>query len=59
MFFRVNYQLLWEQKDQQAYNIFPQILTHTELLPYIKKKMKTNIYSTEILHHLMVHILNK
>ena len=37
MFFRFNYQLLWEQKDQQAYIIFPQILTHTELLPYIKK----------------------
>ena len=33
-FFRFNYQLLWEQKDQQAYINFPQILTHTELLPY-------------------------
>ena len=34
-FFRFNYQLLWEQKDQQAYINFPQILTPTELLPYI------------------------
>ena len=33
--FRFNYQLLWEQKDQQAYINFPQILTPTELLPYI------------------------
>ena len=36
-FFRYNYQLLWEQQDQQAYINFPQILTQTELLPYIIK----------------------
>ena len=36
-FFRFNYQLLWEQQDQQAYIQFPQILTQTELLPYIIK----------------------
>ena len=36
-FLRFNYQLLWEQKDQQAYVNFPQILTHIELLPYIIK----------------------
>ena len=36
-FRRYNYQLLWEQKDQQAYINFPQILTHIELLPYIIK----------------------
>ena len=35
--FRFNYQLLWEQQDQQAYINFPQILTETELLPYIIK----------------------
>ena len=34
-FFRFNNQLLWEQQDQQAYINFPQILTQTELLPYI------------------------
>ena len=34
-FFRFNYQLLWEQQDQQAYTNFPQILTEHELLPYI------------------------
>ena len=32
-FFKFNYQLLWEQQDQQAYIHFPQILTQTELLP--------------------------
>ena len=36
-FLRFNYQLLWEQKDQQAYVNFPQVLTHIELLPYIIK----------------------
>ena len=36
-FFRLNYQLLWEQQDQQAYINFPQIFTETELLPYIIK----------------------
>ena len=36
-FFRFNYQLLWEQQDQQAYINFPQVLTKTELLPYIIK----------------------
>ena len=35
--FRFNYQLLWEQQDQQAYINFPQILTQTELLPYVIK----------------------
>ena len=36
-FFRFNYQFLWERQDQQAYIHFPQILTQTELLPYIIK----------------------
>ena len=36
-FFRFNYQLLWEQQDQQAYTNFFQVLTPTELLPYIIK----------------------
>ena len=34
-FFRFNYQLLWEQKDQNAYTNFPKALTDIELLPYI------------------------
>ena len=36
-FLRFNYQLLWGQKDQKTYIHFPQILTETELLPYIIK----------------------
>ena len=34
-FFRFNYQLLWEQKDQNAYINFPQVLNDTELSPFI------------------------
>ena len=34
-FLRFNYQLLWEQQDQQAYIHFPQMLTQTEFLPYL------------------------
>ena len=37
-FFRFNYQLLWEQKDQNAYVNFPQVLTDTERLPFIIRK---------------------
>ena len=37
MFFRFNFQLLWEQQDQQTCIHFPQILTQTELLPNIIK----------------------
>ena len=57
-FFRFNYQLLWEQQDQQAYIHFPQILTQTQLLPYIIK-MNIDIYSTGILPHLILLTLNK
>ena len=56
-FFRFHYQLLWEQQDQQAYINFPQILTETELLPYIISNEK-NIYSTGILPHLTSLFLN-
>ena len=34
-FFRLNYQILWEQKDQNAYIHFPQVLTETHLLPFL------------------------
>ena len=34
-FFSFNYQILWEQKDQNAYVHFPQVLTETELLTFI------------------------
>ena len=34
-FFRCNYQLFWEQQDQNAYVHFPQVLTEIELLRYV------------------------
>ena len=34
-FFRFNYQLLWEQQDQNAYIHFPQVLTEIELPLYV------------------------
>ena len=46
--FRFNYQLLWEQKDQQAYINFPQILTHTELLPYIIKNENKHLHYRDL-----------
>ena len=40
-FLQFNYQLLREQKDQQAFINFPQILTHSKLSPYnIKNENK-------------------
>ena len=34
-FFRFNYQLLWEQQDQNAYIHFPQVLNEIKLLPNV------------------------
>ena len=47
-FIRFNYQLLWEQKDQQAYVNFPQILTHIELLPYIIKNENKHLHYRDL-----------
>ena len=47
-FLRFNYQLLWEQKDQQAYVNFPQILTHIELLPYIIKNENKHLHYRDL-----------
>ena len=35
--------MLWEQQDQQAYINFPQILTQTELVPYIIKNEQKHL----------------
>ena len=44
-FFRFNFQILWEQKDQNAYIHFPQVITETELLPFlIRKDFKHSYY---------------
>ena len=54
-FLRLNYQLLWEQKDQQAYINFPQILTHTELLPYIIKNENKHLYYRDLTSFNVTH----
>ena len=43
-FFRFNYQLIWEQQDQSAYVNFPQVLTETQLLPFIIKNTNKHVY---------------
>ena len=47
-FLRFNYQLLWEQKDQQAYINFPQALTHIELLPYIINNQNKHLHYIDL-----------
>ena len=47
-FLRFNYQLLWEQKDQQAYLNFPQALTHIELLPYIINNQNKHLHYIDL-----------
>ena len=34
-FLRFNYEILWEQQNQDAYINFPQVLTEVELLPFV------------------------
>ena len=43
-FLKFNFKLLWEQKDQQAYINFPQILTHLEFLPHIIKNENKHLH---------------
>ena len=54
-FFRFNFQLLWEQKDQQAYINFPQILTHIELLPYIIKNENKHLHYRDLTSFNITH----
>ena len=54
-FLRFNYQLLWEQKDQQAYINFPQILTHIELLPYIIKNENKHLHYRDLKSFSVTH----
>ena len=56
--FRFNYQLLWEQQDQQAYINFPQILTQTELLPYNIKNENKHLHYRDFTSFNVTH-LNK
>ena len=52
---RFNYQLLWEQKDQQAYINFPQILKHIELLPYIIKNENKHLHYRDLTSFNLTH----
>ena len=54
-FLRFNYQLLLEQKDQQAYINFPQILTHTDILPYIKKNEYKHLHYRDLTSFNVTH----
>ena len=47
--------LLWEQKDQQVYINFPQILRHTELLPYIKKNEHKHLHYRDLTSFNVTH----
>ena len=54
-FLQFNCQLLWEQKDQQAYINFPQILPHTELLPYIIKNENKHLHYRDLTSFNVTH----
>ena len=54
-YLRFNYQLLREQKDQQAYINFPQILTHIELLPYIIKNENKHLHYRDLTSFNVTH----
>ena len=54
-FLRFNYQLLWEQKDQQAYINFPQKLTHKELLPNIMKNENKPLHYRDLTSFNVTH----
>ena len=54
-FFRFNYQLLCKQKDQQAYINFPQLLTPTELLPYIIKNENKHLQYRDLTSFNVTH----
>ena len=54
-FRRFNYQLFWEQKDQQVYVNFPQILTHIELLPYIIKNENKHLHYRDLTSFNVTH----
>ena len=52
-----NYQLTWLQQDQKAYINFLQVLTETELLPFIIRDRNKHIHY-KMLPHLSPIILD-
>ena len=55
-FLRFNFQLIWEQKDQQAYVNFPHILTQTELLPYIIQNENKHLHYRDLTSLNVTHL---
>ena len=47
-FFKFNYKLIWEQQDQNAYINFPQVLTETEVLPFIISNKNKHVHYRDI-----------
>ena len=47
-FFRFNYQLIWEQQDQNAYISFPHVLTEPELLPFIISDRNKHVHYRDL-----------
>ena len=46
--FRFNHQLLWQQQDQNAYIKFSQILTETELLPFVISNRNKHVHYRDL-----------
>ena len=42
------HKLLWEQQDQNAYNNFPQVLSETELLPFIISNRTKHVHYRDL-----------
>ena len=47
-FFRFNYQIIWEQQDENAYINFPRVLTETELLPFIISNRNKHVHYRDL-----------
>ena len=47
-FFRFNFQIIWEQQDQNAYFNFPQVLIETELLPFIISDRNKHVHYRDL-----------
>ena len=49
-FFRFNYELLWSERDQTAFNAFPNFFTEQECLPFLIKEQNKHKYYVNPTH---------
>ena len=49
-FFRFNYELLWSERDQAAFNAFPNFFTEQECLPFLIKEQNKHKYYVNPTH---------